>query len=193
MMNAGRCLVYSAVSGIEDAVRERDGDDGGVCSRPSDDGPPGFGRRPGDEGDDRGRLGELMTFFTVSGTNSRSFLLHVHKNELVCNLHALCARLHRHTRRRLFEGGEWWRTFLGLARTYFWGSRTPGKGCHVSPPLTRGKTTVFPRWWDRFPSIHFDTLLNTCIAFRYVFQVYLNVSHVSSTQVTSSAVFRMYL
>ena len=84
MMNAGRCLVYSAVSGIEDTVRERDGDGGGVCSRPSDGGPPGFGRRPGDEGSCRGRLGELIVdrfrnLFPVSVSNKAFFacVLHV--------------------------------------------------------------------------------------------------------------------
>ena len=60
------------------------------------------------------------------------------------------------------------------------------------PPLVRignhfslGIGTVVPR----YIMIH----LNTCIAFRYVFHAYLDVSHVSSTQVTSSDVFSMYL
>ena len=45
--------------------------------------------------------------------------------------------------------------------------------------------TVFPRYiWIR---------LNTCIALRYVFRAYPNVPHVSSTQVTYSDVFSMYL
>ena len=54
-----------------------------------------------------------------------------------------------------------------------------------------GKSTVFPRKRTVFPRyirIHLDT----CIAFRYVFHAYPNVSHVSLTQATYSNVFSMY-
>ena len=62
-------------------------------------------------------------------------------------------------------------------------------GLHVRTAGGPRNSTVFPRWWDRFPSIHLDTFIYMYrVRIRiHVFQAYPNVYHVI---VDSGYVFR---